>query len=510
MEAMWAAMEDLMQGICVREQGRMYVTREHLARATKTRKHDREIGYQRAEKLRGWIATRLNEGAIHLYEPLEWMGDREREMAVISLNLIMQEDGTETTALQSRLGLLEAQGTVLTWTEENEEPARNGILTLRKERRSQLRTARHRVWKKMGPGSMDAAILTLMMEGRVYPEEGPLRVEWLPAAAREVVGRGWTQMSVTELLLAAQEKLLELQEWSKPRDGGRGQDTILDMGEGWGSIGIAANGMGCATIGADNAGPLYQGARYGLIRARVTIDFAETGTVNLIRRIMKKAETLTSSLLMVWLSPECTLLSRANIMNKTRGCAHGLMAESPENVAAATPERLEEERQRYARCKIAIEQQLTALEEEGLQFALENPQGSQFWELPVVKEVLRRNGDWKVHEVDQCAFGRKAKKPTLIMTNIAWRPRGMTGNGRCKIGKCGGTKGQPQGSRRHEQQTCANESGRATRMGDQERYERGQYSVKAAKNMVASMLVQEIIEAAKVPKRGQTNKKPRR
>jgi hypothetical protein len=129
--------------------------------------------------------------------------------------------------------------------------------------------------------------------------------------------------------------------------------------------------------------------------------------------------------------------------------------------------------------------------------------GSQFWELESVRSRIARlaNRGWKIHQVDQCAFGRKAQKSTWILTNIPWSPSGMTGTGRCVIGQCGGTEGNipgAPGSGKHEQQTSANEGARRTRVGVTAKGAKGPYSVQAAKNRVETGLVQELLEAARV------------
>jgi hypothetical protein len=310
-------------------------------------------------------------------------------------------------------------------------------------------------------------------------------------------------------------KLSALRKSKVTRDGDRYLDTVLDMGEGWGSIGTAASSMGIATIGVDIAGTLYQGTLHGYIRARVQMDFSVHKEQNLIRRIAKKAGISVSSLLAVWLSPECTLLSRANNMNTSRGCAHGLYAETPENLAAATPERIELERVKYRACLLAVEEQMRALEEEGISFILENPVGSQFWELDSVKTRIARLADkgWKIHQVDQCAFGRKSQKSTLILTNIPWIPSGLTGTGRCVIGRCAGTMGNTPGapgSGKHEQQTSANEKERRTKMGEAAKGAKGPYSVQAAKNRVETGLVQELLEAARKLQGGESESRAKK
>ena len=47
---------------------------------------------------------------------------------------------------------------------------------------------------------------------------------------------------------------------------------------------------------------------------------------------------------MLWASPDCATFSQANNINVTKGAAHGPMAFHPSNLAAAAPERIEEEK----------------------------------------------------------------------------------------------------------------------------------------------------------------------
>jgi len=319
------------------------------------------------------------------------------------------------------------------------------------------------------------------------------------------IQRGWLIAEAKQAHVRVSLALKEMREQVISRDGRREWDTILDLGEGWGSIGIAAEGIEMATVGVDNAGILYQGTLHGHIRARIQMDFATQHKTNLLRRIMKKAGMRKGEVMAIWLSPECTLLSKANHMNKSRGCAHGPYTESPENLAAAAPERIEMERAKFEKCIRAVEEQMRALEEEDIPFALENPQGSLFWELEPVKrriDLMYPRG-WRTHLVDQCAYGRLAQKPTIILTNIKWTPRGLTRDGRCKVGICSGTIGNTPGTPgagKHAQQTITNEMWRQTRMGEYSKGKRGLYSVEAAKNRVETMLVQEILISARTQK----------
>ena len=104
-----------------------------------------------------------------------------------------------------------------------------------------------------------------------------------------------------------------------------------------------------------------------------------------------------------------------------------------------TPERLTEEREKYAQARAGVVTQLLSLEQHAaLAFLLEDPSDSELWDLPEVKEIIERNQEWVVREIDRCAYGRREQKPTKIPANIPkWVPKGG-GNGRCRAGMCTG------------------------------------------------------------------------
>ena len=121
--------------------------------------------------------------------------------------------------------------------------------------------------------------------------------------------------------------------------------------------------------------------------------------------------------------------------------------------------------------------------------------------MPEVKARIQNTElKWKLIQVDQCAYGRKCKKPTKILTNIqCWKPMGQTGNGRCRVLQCGGTLSNKPGpgQGKHEQQMIAKDPARKPREGEKVgQGNRREYSVKAGKNLVRAELVQEIVRAA--------------
>ena len=497
------AIEAMLRERSGQAEGIVYLSQEHMRAAIHSRKCEKEIGANRAVQIRAWVATAVGSGEALMLDPegIEWMGERERHLCQEELRLLRTMDTDERKRGGAEHQRELAKAAVLSWAAENEEPEKGGWIALRKEKRAQLRTLRAKVWNNLGKGALNATLLVLLLSAQAFPEVDPGE-NWINEAAAWVVLKQWDERTAAVIEELAAKKLEEARAQYKKRDGDRGWRLVFDLGEGWGSIGTAAAAIGIATIGVDRAGIVYQGTLHGHVRARVHMDFAVQHEKNLLQRIAKKAGVSMGTLLAVWLSPECTLLSRANGMNTSRGCAHGPYAEHPDNLAAATPERIELEREKYHGCIRAVEEQMRALEEEGdTLFALENPVGSYFWELEAVKSRITRlaHRGWKVIRVDQCAYGRCARKETLILTNIQWDPRGVTGTGRCMVGRCTGTLGAipgTPGADRHTQQTITSEHTRRTRVGEMPKGSKGDYSVEAAKNMVMPMLVQEILAAA--------------
>jgi hypothetical protein len=239
--------------------------------------------------------------------------------------------------------------------------------------------------------------------------------------------------------------------------------------------------------------------------------------MNVLRRAAKMAGRSLESFVMVWLSPECRILTAANAMNVSTGGANGRLIHDERSRAVMSVEEQEGREEELRQCNLAVENQMAALEQETerISFALENPATSDLWELPAVKSRTdKADLNWRVITVDQCAYGRKCRKPTKIMTNMTWwNPRGITGSGRCVTGKCGGTKGNPAGpgQGRHEQQMIATDAARKPREGEMTGpNNRREYSVKAGKNLVQAQLVQEIVRVAIARQQGDQNQRKRR
>ena len=126
---------------------------------------------------------------------------------------------------------------------------------------------------------------------------------------------------------------------------------------------------------------------------------------------------------------------------------------------------------------------------------MENPLLSDLWTLPEVQSALAANETWKLTRVDQCAYGRGSQKPTTILHNTQWKPVGLTGNGRCKIGACAGTCNNEPGDRRHKEQTIPATKERRPCQGTRDESGRREHTKKAVVNSVAPLLPREIYRA---------------
>ncbi len=131
------------------------------------------------------------------------------------------------------------------------------------------------------------------------------KIEWLQDSLRWAQDRKWLgeEDSFGEAVREAALAQTQMREAMKIREG-TGIHKILDVGEGWGSIGIAVAAMpeGCSTVGMDRAGFFDQGAMFGSITSRLNLDMSSEGTTNILRKAAKLASRTLESFLMVWLS----------------------------------------------------------------------------------------------------------------------------------------------------------------------------------------------------------------
>jgi hypothetical protein len=496
---------------------------KHVQAVIKSRALQKQIGGDRGAKVWGWLARAAEKKQITLRLKTEWtntwINSREHKINGLRADAVWATSEAQKEQKTREADREEAMGSISTWMLLNEEPARTGFQTLRTEKREAMRMARKHLFSRLGGVEAMYAALALMTE------RGELMLEqdrgssgrrgsadsWIAESLKWAEDRGWLSLEVGGLEAVIQQTVHEqhrMRELWRPREGA-GQHKILDVGEGWGSIGIAVSQMpeGCSTIGLDRIGFLEQGEMHGDITSRLNLDLCSTGKSNVLRRAAKLAMKQLGSFAMVWLSPECRVLTTANCMNVSKGCTNGRLLLDPRNVMSQ--QTLDHKKEELRQCNQAIKNQMQALEEENdvVLFAMENPLRSDLWDMEEVKSRLTKPGlRWRLIKVDQCAYGRKCQKPTRIMTNIqGWEPKGVTGHGRCKPLQCGGTVGNTPGpgQGRHEQQMITTDPARKPREGKiTGKAGRREYSVRAGKNLVQAELVQEIVRAALECRRG--------
>ena len=106
-----------------------------------------------------------------------------------------------------------------------------------------------------------------------------------------------------------------------------------------------------------------------------------------------------------------------------------------------------------------------------------------------------------VCDLPWCAYGRREKKPTKVTTNRpAWIPKGRTGNGRCKAGRCTGWL-TPSGETGHPGQTCPNVNSKEEDLDTEDkRAGRNEKARKAVKNALEEELIEEMYKWNRVPR----------
>ena len=505
-EAENQAIEQAMRTATGTRTGGMSVQRRHVEAVRKklSKAKPRAV---KASAVWGWLSEEVLAGTHKLRDTTtwsnEWMSTEEMETRVDEAEVDRLE-GAERATAQARLSRRQCVNTVQIWLDENEEK-HGSVQVLRAQKLVQLRAAKQGMMKRRGgTQALYATLALLTQSGRLVLEEDPgsggvrgQRAEWLKESTAWMQTAEWmTAEEATGFLTQAQEA-----QSSARSSAATVNYTVLDMGEGWGGIRRAVESMeeGVQSVGVDRRGFTTLGRGMGQIIARVCVDFAEpTEAQNVLRKVAKKGGRALHTYLMVWLSPECTLFSQANWMNVTRGFAHGAMALDPRNVSASTAERQAEEADLVQEAKKALVAQLQALAEEPeTMFALENPLNSGLWNLPEVTAITSRQPTWRKHTVDQCAWGREEQKPSIVMTNYRWLPKGLTGTGRCVVGKCGGTTGNTPGDRRHTNRVVQASRAWNGGVGDGTTSDqRGGLSVQAKKNEVEGDLVRELVRAA--------------
>jgi hypothetical protein len=475
------------------------VTKEKVLKAIKSGAGRAHIGTNRAVKIWGWVASHCgSKGKYRTSAPKgtnqNWITSDQRTLMRARADAAWAQ-GSDEPDTRARAEKLEVKQTLRRWITQHEAPAREGKpQVLRHGRLNQLLMATKNALRDRGGRAAAYAGLALLEAAgaitlEITLEKPHSRGKW----------KHWRRDTLDQMALRGWFPAQDPQPAPPPPTSPKYEWLVLDVGEGWGSVGqaIRETQRDARVVGVDIRGHTQTGSKHGVITAEIQHDLAAALAPDHIRAISKKAGVTITRWGLIWLSSECLLFTSANAINQASGTAHGIWAQTEMNKANAKPGRTAHEAELLKTATRAIYNQLDALEAHPLiPFAWESPRKSEVWNLVGMKQMIQANPGWRKVEVDQCAYGREAMKPTTILTNMTpseWTPKGRTGTGRCKVGACAGT---PHGEPRHLQQTATTRPGARTTKGDKKGTRRD-FTRDAAVNAVASELVQEIAAAAR-------------
>ena len=492
------AIEAIIRKITHTPRGRMKIQRWHVKKAINTNAAKSHVGQDRADKTWGWVAKAVDLGEHALKDKATWSQDwlSAEERTILRARADVAWGGGESAS--RRAHRMEVTGAVATWISENEEPAGEGAQTLRPQKMNQMMAAKKAMTKSRGGvKAIYAAMTILTVQGKIRLSEIPRRrhnkgewITWREEAVQWMLEHGWMEEEEAE---KAEETIRGM-----AQQGETPEHIVVDVGEGWGSVRRALQALpGVRVIGVDRRGHTNTGRKHGVITAAVDHDLTIKGKEDLLTTLGRKVGSRPERWTLLWLSLECSSMSVANAMNQATGSAHGKWAQSSQNKSAATCTRIQQEEEYLRETIEVLRNVVEALEKHPtLHFALENPASSQTWKEIPVTDAMARNKHWRLVRVDQCAYGRKSQKPTKILTNLQrWEPAGMTGNGRCEIGKCAGTRKNGRGDNAHEEQTVPNSKKTRPAQGVKQGG-RWDYTKEAVTNAVAADLTQEVMRAA--------------
>ena len=496
MERVMMTVEGLLRKMTKQAKGKMMIRRRHVDKILGSNSQSLRIGKPRADIVWGCVAE-LISSRRHINKDMNLTtGHLELLRA---RGIAAQSVGVEGNGRAHRVELV---GSVSAWLEENEERVEGQPFLLRPGKLNQLKASRQKTLSTRGrrPALM-AAMALLASKGVATMQRTPSKgnrkgkwESWIEDSVAWMEQAGWLQEGEAANVATSARATADAHELK-----GDPQIRVLNLGEGWRSIAkaVVKKYPTARVVGVDRRGFTWTGFATGYITAEVHHDWTQKSSEDgsdLITAVSKKASVPVAMWDMINLEPECTVFSAANSQNTSKGCAHGKHAETPASLASMTPERLAEERRLYAEARRGVVTQLLSLERHlRLAFLLENPSNSELWELPEVVEILERNPEWVIREIDRCAYGRREKKPTRILTNrTAWVPKGRTGDGRCRAGQCTGTLTNG-GQTVHPGQTCPNSKEKKLHTGEK-RGSLCEIATKAVKNALEEELIAEMYE----------------
>ena len=468
--------------------GKMGLKREHVLAVIHSNADAQTIGKPRGDIV--WMAV-MELVATRRHVNADMFFKAEHTELLRARGLAAMGQRPEGTAHK-----VELTQPVSKWLKEDEEQkgGSGGVYVIRPGKWKQMKDAKKKlIARRGGVDALVATVTLLSAQGKATMQQRPNKPAnkgkwdtWVEDSVKWMIQREWLTAEEAVGLSAKALSIAQQHEVSKYTT------LVLNLGEGWRSVarGVEEVFPGARVVGADKRGFTWVGAIVGRITAELKHDWS-TANTDLITALSKKAGVSVRAWSMIALEPECTLFSTANAMNMHDGTAHGPWALKPQNIANATPERVQDEVRQYEEAIRGVVIQLESLERHPyLAFIVENPADSELWSLPEVLKILKRNKDWVIREVDRCAYGREEQKPTKFLTNRPeWEPKGRTGNGRCCAGKCTGRLTR-SGKTEHPSQTLANSKEKRVDCGKKVGGRR-EWNMKAVVNAIEREFIEE-------------------
>tara|TARA_B100001057_G_scaffold442988_1_gene478756 strand:- start:337 stop:1233 length:897 start_codon:yes stop_codon:yes gene_type:complete len=151
------------------------------------------------------------------------------------------------------------------------------------------------------------------------------------------------------------------------------------------------------------------------------------------KKKLKSTDKLKIRLVFTTASPDCSTFSRLNDINRNRNCCYRDTTHPDAPPVKYPPEY----RKRAILGDLLVKKVKKILfawyrhSGKTMKFVVENPDAYLKCR-PYMKYKKCWVDDVYLHKVDYCAYNHFWKKPTDIWTNIGnWKPKGMSGNGRC-------------------------------------------------------------------------------
>jgi len=173
-------------------------------------------------------------------------------------------------------------------------------------------------------------------------------------------------------------------------------------------------------------------AQEGAMVTNVKCDLAQIGNQDILKIVQKEVAKILGKrqqweIAWLWMSPDCTTYSRMDYMNQVHR-DHTKQGHPPK--AGTQGGKKASEADKLVKKLIKLAKEWRA-EYPDMRVAMENPEG--------ILQERQFMAQWlPKHKVHYCAYGHRYRKATNIWTDLAWKPSGTTGDGKCtENNRCG-------------------------------------------------------------------------